>query len=126
MRHRLLYWMESWPEIGGGGSARRLLRLAFRHSGHTVGACLVPVLFVSGFGSLVGLVLVGVSAFIIEDAFQLRPVMAMLWTIRASRDFFDVGWIEATIKSMLVMLAHVVATVVIVALVAAPWIFFQG
>ena len=101
-------------------------RLAFRRSGHTVGACLVPVLFVNGFGSLVGVLLVGAGAFIAGDAFQLRPAIAMVWTIRATRDFFDVGWFEATFKSVLVVMAHVVAMIVIVALVAAPWIYLKG
>ena len=69
------------------------LRLAFRRSEYTVGACLVPVLFVNGFGSLVGLLLAMASTFIVDDAFKLRPAIAMLWMIRTTRDFFDVGWI---------------------------------
>ena len=97
-------------------------QLAFHRSGHTVGACLVPVLFVSGFGSLLGLLLVGVSQVLAYDAIQLRPVIAMLWTIRATRDFFEVGWIEATLKSILVMFAHLLATIVIIVFLASLWL----
>ena len=99
---------------------------AFRGSGHTVGACLVPVLFVNGFSFLVGVLLLGAGAALSVDAFKLRPFIAMVWTIRMAHDFFQVGWIEAICKSVLVTLFHAAATVVIVGALVFPWILLKG
>ncbi len=99
---------------------------AFRRSKRTVGACLVPVLYVNGFGFLIGVLLVGVGAIVSEDALRIRPLISMIWTIRTMRAFFGVGWVEATLKSILVLAVHVLATVVSVGLLVLLWIYLGG
>ncbi len=86
----------------------------------------MPVLYVTGLGFLIGVLLVGVGALVSENVLRLRPLIALVWTIRTMRTFFSVGWVAATLKSILVLGAHVVATVVIVGLFVFSWIYLGG
>ncbi len=98
---------------------------AFRTSGRSVPACLVLVLYVAGFGFLVGILLAGLEASGLQGAQGFRPLIGLLWSIRATRAFFGASWRAAILKTVLVSLLHMLSTVLLVALVAVPWVMLR-
>ena len=99
-----------------------IMRLTFRRSNASVAECLVQVLYVSGFGFLVGALLVTMDAAGLHGVYKARPFIALIWAIRAARGYFRTSWLEAIAKIFLVLIAHMLATGLLVALVVLLWV----
>lgn len=98
------------------------LKVAFRRAGYTVAACLVQILYVAGFGFLIGALLIVLDAAGLMGASQLRPLVAFVWAVRSARSFFGVSWLQASSKIFVVTFIHMLVTVLVGGMFALSWL----
>ena len=101
------------------------IKVAFRRSRASVAECLVQVLYVAGFGFLVGILLSVADRAGASHGLKLRPLIGVFWSIRAARVYFSASWTAATLKMLWVTFAHMAVTVLIMGAIAVPWVLWR-
>jgi len=99
-----------------------LLRLFFRGSGRNFAECLTMVLYVAGFGFLVGVLLAPLLAMDQAWAGNVRPLLTFSWSYWAALGFFGRGWFATLWRILCVSILHAIGTFVFFGLVAVPWV----
>lgn len=99
-----------------------LLRLFFRRSRRNLAECLVVVLYVAGFGYLLGMLLAPLHKLGYAWVVPARPLLTLVWSYRAALGFFGKGRLATLWRILLVSLLHTIGTIVFFGLVAVPWV----
>lgn len=103
-----------------------VLRLSFRRSRRNYAETLVLVLYLAGFGYLAGALAAPAVAAGWRGAIALHQGIAALWSVRAARTFFEVGWPGAAWRVALAIVVHTVAAVAAYFAVALAWVALTG
>jgi len=99
-----------------------LYKAFFRKSGRNVAETLVLVLYIAGFGYLIGLALTPFAQVGLGWVVRFRALFALIWSIRAARTFFDGGWFSTIWRVLAVTVLHMLAIIITFIGVAVPWV----
>jgi len=100
-----------------------LLRFFFRASGKNLAECLVLVLYVGGFGFILGALLTPLHLLGQVWVVPLRAGLALIWSAWAAHGFFERGWWSTLWRVGFVSVFHILGTVLFFAAVAVPWVW---
>ena len=99
-----------------------LLRTFFRRSGRNLAECLVLVLYVAGFGYLLGMLSAPLMLLGQTWTVLARSVLTFVWSYWAALGFFRRGALATLWRMATVAFLHTIGTFVIFGLVAVPWV----
>ncbi len=97
-----------------------LLRLFFRSSGRNLAECLVLVLYLAGFGYLIGFLFTPLVAQGHSWCTLARNLLVLSWSIWASRHFFGRSWWSTAWRLLIVTFLHLVGTVLFFGAISVP------
>jgi hypothetical protein len=99
-----------------------LLRWFFPRSGRNLAECVVLVLYLAGFGYLLGFVASPILVVDERAGLLVQNLASLTWSVRAARTFFGAGWWAAGWRSLVAAVVHVLGTALLALLLGfAYW-----